>query len=153
KPEIEETTNHYRKQDRLQGIFFSSPSLDWKHLHFGTAALTTDWENTDVQTHLYRGAWFDHAHILWDEFAQTGRLTPLLEPIHVKPSDENRLKKKWESGALCLHANLAPGEAHTFQVFIHWHFPYGQLWSGDVVNQVRTYIANQFVDAWDAAMY
>src|SRR5436190_1722299 len=84
------------------------------HLDSGTAALTTDCTDVDCQTHLYRGGWWDSAHILWDEFESTGRLTPMLEPSNAAPQGSSSPKRKGESGALCLRAKLAPGEEHTF---------------------------------------
>jgi uncharacterized protein (DUF608 family) len=137
----------------LRGIYFSAPNLPADDINFGTAALTTDHANTDVQTHLFRGGWFDAEHILWDEFTATGMLTHLLEPRHGRPLDPKREKKrKSESGALCLRAKLAAGEARTFTIFLHWHFPNARLWAKDG-KQVRTFVGKQFADAWDAARY
>jgi len=150
---IEETLSSFREDDGLRGIFFSAPTLPWHDLNAGTAALTTDWEDTDVQTQLYRGGWWDARQILWDEFEQRGRLTPVLAHKHGEPLAEDREKKTNEPGALCLFATLAPGEEHTFTVFIHWHFPHGKLWEDQTAVQVRTHVANQFQDAWHAAAY
>lgn len=150
---IEETWNAWREGDSLHGIVFSAPGLAWNDVNHGTAALTTDWEDTDVQTRLYRGGWWDASHILWDEFEQNGRLTPQILARDGEPLPENREKRKNETGAMCLHAKLAPGEEHTFTVFIHWHFPHAKLWHGTDAVLSRTYVANQFTDAWDAAAY
>jgi uncharacterized protein (DUF608 family) len=154
---IEETLNAFREGDGLRGITFSAPGLPWNDYNNGTATIATDWEDTDVQTRLYRGGWWDSSHILWDEFEQKGRLTPLIEAKHGDLLPEQREKRKNETAALCLHARLAPGGEHTFTVFIHWHFPTTNLWAGmysstDSV-RVRTYVANQFTDAWHAAVY
>ncbi len=150
---IEEQLNAYREGDDLRGVFFSSPAVDWKDAFFGTGALTTDWTDTDVQTHLYRGGWFDAAHVLWDEFTATGRLTPVHEHVHGQPLDPNRPKLLGDSGAICLRVRLRPGESQTLPVFVHWHFPHVKLWAGDKATLCRTQVANQFADAWDAARY
>jgi uncharacterized protein (DUF608 family) len=153
KNKIEETWNAYRESDGLRGIVFSAPGLPWNDVNNGTATLTTDWEDTDAQTRLYHGGWWDASHILWDEFEQTGRITPQIEARHGEPLPEAREKRKNETAAICLRAKLAPGEEHTFTVFIHWHFPHTKLWHGDDAALARTYVANQFEDAWDAARY
>ena len=157
KNKIEETLNAYREVDGLRGIFFSAPGLPWNDANFGTAALTTDWIDTDCQTLLYRGGWWDSSHILWDEFVNRGQLTPLVKPGHGETLPPDHEKRTGETGALCLRAELAPGEEQTFTVFIHWHFPNGILWAGMYSASqpipVRTYVANQFQDAWDAARY
>ncbi|MBI4028555.1 MAG: hypothetical protein HY360_26445 [Verrucomicrobia bacterium] len=150
---IEETLNVYREEGGLRGIFFSAPGLPWNDVNFGTATLSTDWADTDCQTQLYRGGWWDSAHVLWDEFTATGRLAPQLEPRHGRPLAEGREKKKNESGAICLRCVLKPGEERRLTVFIHWHFPHTRLWGGNDTVLVRIYTANQFTDAWDAAMH
>ncbi len=150
---VEQTRNAFREGDGLRGIEFSAPGLFWKDLHFGTAALTTDWENPDAQTHLYRGSWWDASHVLWDEFARHGRLTPRIESRSGEALPENDAKRKNEVAALCLFAELAPGEARAFTFFVHWHFPNARLWHGADAIPVRTHVANLFTDAWDAAAY
>jgi uncharacterized protein (DUF608 family) len=55
KEEVTETINCFRQSDGLRGLFFSSAALPESHPDFGTACLTTDRKETDVQTHLYRG--------------------------------------------------------------------------------------------------
>lgn len=148
---VEDTISVYREdKNGLRGLYFSAPTLPASDVNFGTASLTTDWVDTDVQTHLDRGTRW--AHPLWDEFERTGRLTPLIEYRHDDPLPENRTKYIHEPGALNLHATLAPGEERTFQLFIHWHFPHSKLWYAEDV-LVRHYVARQFIDAWDAARY
>ncbi len=155
--QVDETLNSYRESDGLRGLYFTAPGVAWQHPHFGTAALTTDWPAVDVQTRLDRGGWWDRAHRLWDEFTATGRLTPLVEHTHGQPLNTARDKRRGECGALCLRLTLPPGASRTLPVYLHWHHPNTTLWAGmfpagDSI-PVRTYVANQFEDAWDAARY
>ena len=152
------TLNVYREEEGLRGIEFIAPDLAWDDVHHGSAALTTPDPDADVQTVLrgYQPGGRDAAQLLWDAFTATGRLDPLMPHRHGTPPDPARLPTTCEPGALCLHADLAPGEERTFTIFIHWHFPYTRVWrrsSSDRGIQVRTYVGNQFADAWDAARY
>ena len=43
---------------------------------------------------------------------------------------------------------LGPGESVTIPVMMSWHSPFLKAWTDNIV--VRTYMATQFADAWDA---
>ena len=74
KSEIKTLLNQYRRDEHLHGLWFSAPGLKADDPNFMTAALATPWQDADVQTNLYKGGWWDSAHILWDDFAADGRL-------------------------------------------------------------------------------
>ena len=152
-PELEETLNQYREGAGLRGVYFTAPHAKWASPFSGSAAITTPWLATDVQTHLYRGLWWDGLHRLWDEFVEHGALAPKLEPRFGDPIEPEKRKHRWEAAALCLRAELEPGESVVLPVFVHWHFANARLWGGPNAVPVRTYVANQFRDAWDAAEY
>ncbi|MCZ7649428.1 MAG: non-lysosomal glucosylceramidase [Planctomycetota bacterium] len=160
--EIKQLQNQYRFDDALRGLWFSAPGLPANDPNFMTAALATPWNDVDVQTHLYKGGWWDSAHLLWDDFAEDGRLTPRVlstfgEKIpqatqeHKPPGffDLAQGKTKDGSGALCLRAKVRPGETVTLPVYLAWHTPHLKAWTDNAV--VRTYMSAQFKDAWDAA--
>ncbi|NOZ20218.1 MAG: hypothetical protein GXP25_03925 [Planctomycetes bacterium] len=146
-----EKLNQFRRDALLHGLWFSAPDLDPNDPNFGTAALCTPWAKTDVQTRLYRGGWWDSCHILWDDFADDGRLESVIESefdADVKPSGGT---EKPEVGAMAMRATIAPGESMTIPAYIAWHFPFLKSWTEGII--CRTYAGVQFADAWDAATY
>lgn len=162
KSEIKTLLNQYRRDETLQGLWFTAPGLKADDPNQMTAALATPWADADVQTNLYKGGWWDAAHILWDDFAADGRLEQSIRSIHGEAGgaqgdpqqpqgffDAVQGKGGPGAGALCLHAELEPGGAVTLPVLIAWHAPFLKAWTDNVV--VRTYMATQFRDAWDAA--
>lgn len=151
--ELEETLNEYREGGGLRGIYFTAPHAAHNSVHKGSAALATPFAQTDCQTHFFRGLWWDGLHMLWDAFAEEGWLEPLLVPRFGEKREPETRKHRWEAGALCLHTELAAGEEAVFPLYIHWHFANGRLWGGDSAVAVRTHVANDFADAWDAAQY
>jgi uncharacterized protein (DUF608 family) len=150
-PGEEESLNQTRSGGGLTGLWFTCPSAPPGSVFEGTAALTTPWTDTDLQSRLYRGPWWDNLQMLWNEFATTGRIEARLEPVYGEPLDEQRSRRRFESGAICLRATLGPGESVELPVMLHWHFPNARLWGGATAVPCRTYVGVQFRDAWDAA--
>jgi len=143
--------NQFRHDALLRGLWFAAPDLDPQDPNFGTAALTTTCADVDVQTRLYRGGWWDSCHILWDDFAEDGRLEPLIESEFAPDAKPTGGNEKPEVGAMAVRATLRPGESVTFPVYITWHFPFVRAWTDGII--CRTYVGTQFADAWDAATY
>ncbi len=81
---------------------------------FGTLALATSHRNVLVQTHWFRGAWFDALHHFWDELS-TGRLEEIAEPA--------AREKGCDIGTLALRARIAPGKTGRLPVIVAWHNP------------------------------
>ncbi|MBI3831233.1 MAG: hypothetical protein HY291_17070 [Planctomycetes bacterium] len=161
KSEIKSLLNQFRKDARLQGLWFTSPDLKAEDPNLMTAALATPWEDADVQTNLYKGGWWDAAHILWDDFAADGRLEPNVrsvfggkeaekgDPLHPQGFfDFVQGKGGAGAGALCMGAKIGPGESVTIPVMMAWHSPFLKAWTENIV--ARTYMSTQFADAWDA---
>jgi len=142
--------NEYVEEPELRGLRLSSQKVPPESAYFGTMALATTWKDLDVQTRWYRGGWWDHAHLFWDDFADDGRVQSITD---AEPSPPNRS----DIGALVLHATVpAQGEV-TLPVFLTWHFPNREnYWNSEpeVKGKVmRNFVATQFKDAWDAAGY
>jgi len=162
KSEIKSLLNQYRTDNNIHGIWFTAPELPQNDPNQMTAALSTPWRQADVQTNLYKGGWWDSAHILWDDFAADGHLEPNIvsefssnstdgkgAPPTMHFFDLAQHKGGYWAGVLCLRAKVKPGETVTLPVTIAWHSPFLKSWTDNII--CRTYVANQFRDAWDAA--
>lgn len=146
-----ESLNQTRTEGGLTGLWFTCPGALPGSVFEATAALTTPWADTDVQSRLYRGPWWDNLQMLWNEFAATGRIETRPEPAFGEALDTERRKHRFEAGAMCLRASLDAGESVELPVMLHWHFPNAWLWGGASAVSSRTYVGVQFKDAWDAA--
>lgn len=142
--------NQSRAEGNIRGLWFCSPELKPEDPNYGTAALATPWPDLDVQTRLYRGGWWDSAHLLWDDFSEDGRLEPRIESEY-KEGEKPAGHDKPEAGALALRATVPPRGFIVIPVVIAWHFPFIKCWTENII--ARTYLAKQFADAWDAAGY
>lgn len=132
--------NVHRKADGAEGVFFAPKDIPATDARHGTAALTTPWPHVKVATAIPRGGWWDGLERLWRGFADRGDF----------PETHGAIECRWEPGALCLSADLAPGEVVVLPVHIHWHFANAMMWGGDKAVHARTYVSKQFADAWDA---
>lgn len=151
--ELAAMCNCYREEEGLKGIFYLAPMANWDSLHHGSAALSTPWPDSEVQTHVYRGhgPWLDGVQQLWDRFSAAGDIEPLRSPAYGDPfiPAEHR---SWEVGVLCLKASLAPGETVEFPIYTHWLMTNTKLWF-DNSPSLRNHVAIRFADAWDAALF
>ncbi|MBI2194076.1 MAG: hypothetical protein HYU36_19040 [Planctomycetes bacterium] len=139
--------NQFREEEPVRGLWFWSPELKAEDPNQGTAALMTTWPDVDVQTRLYRGGWWDSAHLLWDDFAADGRLEHRIESTY-RQGEKPAGTERPEVGALALRTTVAPGGSVTLPVAIAWHFPFIKCWTENII--ARTAVSRQFRDAWDA---
>lgn len=145
-----QNVNEYMEENDFWGLRLSSNKVTSENIRYGTMALATTWKDMDVQTRWYRGGWWDHAHLFWDDFADDGRVAPLTD---AEPSPDRRS----DVGDLVLHTTIAPNASVTFPFFLTWHFPKrDNYWNSE--QQVRgklmeNYMAKPFKDAWDVASY
>ncbi|MCX7806414.1 MAG: non-lysosomal glucosylceramidase, partial [Planctomycetota bacterium] len=162
KSEVGKLANRYRSDTLLHGVYFAPARLPQSDPNYMTAALATPWRDADIQTNLYKGGWWDAAHMLWDDFSDDGRIrrnvsagssgAPAGTGGEVESADalfDSSDRSGFGAGALCLHTRLGPGESIVLPVVISWHVPHMKSWSDNVV--VRTYVGSMFRDAWDAA--
>jgi uncharacterized protein (DUF608 family) len=124
--------------------------MDAEDICFGNIALATTWPELDVQTHWYRGGWWDQAHIFWDDFADDGRVQAITES---DPSPEGRS----DVGSLVLHAEMEPAQSLTFTFILAWYFPNREnYWNAKPAvrqRRMRNYYATRFASAWEVARY
>ena len=150
KPGLGQNLNQFVDNGDFRGLLLSSKKVKKDAPAFGTMALTTTWQDLDVQTRWYRGGWWDQCHIFWDDFADDGRVKNVRDAV---PSEDRRS----DVGTLVLHASIPAKGAVTLPFFLTWHFPNREnYWNGEkeVRGKVmKNYLAVRFEDAWDAAKY
>jgi non-lysosomal glucosylceramidase len=129
----------------VQGLKMATHAHQPGSPRFGTLALATSHADLNVQTHWYRGRWFDSLHRFWDE-VQRGQLEENRQPAE---------SSRPEVGALGLRVNLRPGETAYLPVWIAWHNPNVEMyWSAEDPKPIwRNYYANLFADAEAVAEY
>ncbi|WP_125776074.1 GH116 family glycosyl-hydrolase [Antribacter gilvus] len=152
--------NAWREEDGVRGLFLTS-DLPGDHLLAGTVALTTAAPHHQVSakpTWLY-GAWQDGVQRFWDEFRDTGTLTPEDVPS-LDPEPHPAWMTRLRVGSLSLAAEIAPGESADFEFRLTWHFPNRPRgWAGNIVlddpyldQVVRNAYARRYDDAWAVAV-
>lgn len=141
------SVNSYNSDGDLKGIVMNHPDIDKGDPAAGTIALTTTWDNPDVQTRWFRGGgWWDKCHIFWDVFSATGRLLPVL--------DSEPAPGAGDVCSLVMHARIEPHSSVIIPVFYTWHFPkIANPWYDGIHEVLDTYVSTTFADAWDVACY
>jgi uncharacterized protein (DUF608 family) len=146
------SVNAYEATGALRGVLLRHPEADPAAPDAGTLALTTTWANTEVQTHWYRGGWWDRCHLFWDTFSATGRLQT---NIDAEPSPG-----AGDVSSLALRAVVPARGSVTLPVTLAWHFPqmpnpWGENpWDSSAqTTTLPTYMGTQFADAWQVARY
>jgi uncharacterized protein (DUF608 family) len=142
-PEVGKGVIEYREGEHVSGLFMSTKKHAPDSPHFGTLALTTTWKDPLVQTHWFRGAWFDALHRFWDA-ASEGELVENRDPAE---AEENRT----DIGSIGLPVTLAPGEAVTLPVIIAWHIPNFEKYWNHANPAWDNYYKTLFADAWAVA--
>ena len=143
------STNAYQAVGALKGILLSNPEADPDNPMTGTLALTTTWNDPEVQTRWYRGGWYDKCHLFWDDFSSDGRLTPVPD---TQPSEHIA-----DTCSLVMRASIPAGGEVTIPVHISWLFPLtANPWPPEGMADPKpldTYAGAHFDDAWAVAQY
>ncbi|HNP14868.1 MAG: hypothetical protein KF739_02425 [Cryobacterium sp.] len=123
--------NEWVDDGRVRGIRFST-DLAESNVAFGTAALMTTDTAVSAKPQWLSGYWQDGAQVFWDEFRDTGSLTPESKfSIDEPPYPEWFTKLR--IGSLAIRHELAPGETRDFEFFLTWHFPNRpRAWQGNI---------------------
>jgi uncharacterized protein (DUF608 family) len=121
-PETGGGLTEYFEHRGVRGLKMSTQRHTPDSPRFGTLALATPHEDVTIQTHWFRGAWYDSLHRFWDQ-ASAGEV------------EENRAPAErsqgTDVGSLGLRVILAPGESVRLPVWIAWHNPnFEMYWSG-----------------------
>ncbi|MBQ7839349.1 MAG: hypothetical protein IJ390_02520 [Lachnospiraceae bacterium] len=157
----EYTSNHFRSEDGIQGIYFVTDQVDQGDVSYSDFSLATYGDCTDsvsYQECWYRGGWRDHLETYWREFAS-------VEPLENRSYSEG-IKNYKDTGILCSSMEILPGEEKVFHFVITWNVPNcNNFWSGldistsnihyDVIDRTpwKNYYATLFADSWATAAY
>ena len=149
KPTSAGALNEFRAAGPLQGLLLSHPEADPAASGTGTLALVTPWPHLQVQTHWYRGGWWDRCHLFWDRFAAQGDLD---QAQQADPAPAGG-----DVGSLALRATVPAGGSVTLPILLTWHFPrLANPWRADPEDAyavLDSYVGAHFADAWAVAEY
>ncbi|MGH7143689.1 MAG: GH116 family glycosyl hydrolase [Planctomycetota bacterium] len=136
------------EQPGVRGLAFSNRRHKPDSVRHGTLALYTPHADLQVQTHWFRGAWFDPLTRFWDE-AFTGRLAENRAPA------VNENEQTTDVGCLGLNATVPAHGSVTLPVWIVWHTPWIDWKRGgnDKPGPIKTHYATRFADASAVAGY
>lgn len=147
------TTNEFRDEAHLRGLFMSADGIASDDLSFGSLGLVTSHPNVTVKKHWLRSGWWDFLQEFWDDLGDDGLLTDL---GYDAPSPDGRP----DTGSLGVVDTLSPGETRSYQFWLTWFFPNRHnSWHGpQAVRQgaaptIRNHYATRFADAWEVAVY
>lgn len=144
-PEVGGGLIEYREGNSVAGLFMTTRKHPADSQHFGSLALATPWRDLNVQTHWFRGAWFDALHRFWD-WASEGELPENREPAQAG-------EKQTDIGSIGLKASVAPGASASLPLFIAWHVPNVEKYWNSERPRWANYYATKFSDAWAVAEY
>lgn len=146
-PDVGDGRIEYYDDGCSRGLKMSSTKHEPDSPRHGTLALATSHEELNVQTHWFRGGWFDALHRFWDQ-ASEGELEENREPATIENGTD--------VGSIGLKATVQPGKTVRLPVWIVWHNPnHEKYWgSADGGRPVwRNFYATQFDDAPGVAKY
>ncbi len=150
KPGLGKNLNQYIESADFRGLLYTSQKLAKTEPNYGSLALTTSWQQLNVQTRWYRGGWWDSCHRFWDDFSDDGRVEEVRDAL---ASNNNQS----DVGCLVLQAEIPAQGSVDLPVVLTWHFPNREnYWNGEKEVRGRimqNFIAGRYEDAWQVANY
>ncbi|MGI6239036.1 MAG: GH116 family glycosyl-hydrolase, partial [Christensenellales bacterium] len=102
----------------------------------------TDADDASIQTHWFRGGWFDGATMYWNQFTQPGFLPA--RGYDTPGADRGTLEARF---------TLAPGQTGRARFLLSWYYP-TQVNDWDEGNMTwKNHYATRFSSALDAGLY
>lgn len=129
--------------EEWNGITFSSEEAD--SLLPDAGQIRVSFPSTgELSVPLYKGGWWDDAHIFWDDFSSDGRLNYRADTVTNDSNSET-------AAAMCISGTLEPGESVSIPFIFTWYVPYRQLEnsmafdnSGVAGAKIKNFYAQQF---------
>ncbi|MFC2126426.1 GH116 family glycosyl-hydrolase [Bacteroidota bacterium] len=147
--------NTYYQSEKIKGVLFennASPDSHWT----GNCLISTDYSNSDAQSHWYAGAWWDDANLFWEDFAEDGKLDEQKDTIVWEGSSWYGSNDQTIVGSVVAQIDLEPGESTEVPFYFSWYIPNRILESSmsfgnrDVVNApMKNYYSTQFTSSED----
>ena len=145
-PEVGGGVIEYFEGSGVRGLKMSTRKHPPDSPRYGTLALATPHGDLNVQTHWYRGGWFDALDRFWDQVSE-GALEEERKPAGVENGTD--------VGSIGLRATVEPGQTVRLPVWIAWHNPnFEKYWHGEAPKPVwKNYYATLHGDAVAVAQY
>jgi non-lysosomal glucosylceramidase len=145
-PQVGGGVIEYFQRDGVHGLKMTTSKHAVDSPRYGTLALATSYPELYVQTHWFRGAWYDSLHRFWDQ-ASEGELTENRDPASLDDGTD--------VGSIGLRVALAPGQSVLLPVWITWHNPnFEMYWSTQDPKPLwKNYYATLHKDAVAVAEY
>ena len=146
-PEPGKGVIEFRGGENVSGLMMTTKKHEPDSPRSGSLTLTTTWPDLNVQTHWFRGGWFDSLHRFWDQASEDGQLEENREPAEAG-------ERRTDVGSIGLKVKLKPGEKVTLPVMITWHIPiFEKYWGGGDHSRWKNYYATLFSDAFRVSEY
>ncbi len=143
-PELGNGLVEYFEGKSVRGLKMSNTKLPADSPRYGTLCLATTHRDIEVQTHWFRGAWFDSLQRFWDQMAR-GALEQDRMPATVE--------RGADVGSIGLRATVAPGKTETLTICIAWHIPNFQMYWRAPNATWKNHYATRHADAVAVAEY
>lgn len=129
--------NTFIRSEEIAGIFMQPGEVDEADPAWGTIALTSPADNSELtyRTSSSKNAWSNSILNFWDDFSADGRL-----------SDSHPHNDDDPMASLAVQKKIAPGGTETFSFYLTWHFPNRFAWSQ---SKVGNYYCTIYENAWD----
>lgn len=140
--------NEYRRDGGIHGLLFSSRKYGPESPRHGTFALATRGHDVSHRLTWEQGDWWDDFHLWWDEFLMQGRFqggSPDASPDGLT-----------NYATLASHFTLQPGESHSAEFVLAWHFPIVENYDPAAPPHARTmrnWYGQRWASAWEPASY
>lgn len=116
----------------------------------GDVAIAAMAEELSCQRYWYRGAWFDHLNVYWNEFTSPGFMK---DRCYSSPKQKHEDPLVNDHGVVCARLSVKPGEKKSACFVIAWHYPEQSLdWRKELPEQERSLI-NYYATRWDNACH
>ncbi len=146
----DQRSNEYRVEKGMAGLLMTNPGILASDPMSGSFALTALPGSSAQVTYWIgwpQGRWWNSPLLFWDQFSKEGRFT-------AQPDPHNAV------GAVCMQAEIGPGQTADFRFMLGWHFPNRTPewcgWespAGEGNTIIGNYYATRFTDAWQAVAY
>ena len=145
----ETSHNQAGVKDGFHVLTLSNGGVDEADVTYGDLTIATDCEQTNMQTHWYRGGWQDSIVTFWNDF---NNRDPLKERIYDADGS-------FDTGTIAAEMEILPGESKKVRFIISWNVPNNyNYWSENGnIDEVRkpwkNYYATIFKNSVETALY
>ncbi|GIX07287.1 MAG: hypothetical protein KatS3mg115_1690 [Candidatus Poribacteria bacterium] len=145
-PEVGNGRIEYWEGEGVQGLLMTTQRHAPDSPRYGELALVTPYAPIRVQTHWYRGGWFDELHRFWDQVA---------EDAFVEVREPAERSEGTDVGTIALSVTLEPEESIGLPVWMLWYNPiFEKYWDRVEPKPTwRNYYATRFESVTAVAEY